>query len=362
MAAPMYTPVDDDLRVNADERELIMMIGEGQRHKLLHNFAWQHRRATTVVGAVGLGLAVLVLAACTHVNRSSRSVGTSSLRSGTVQKSESEGALPILLKVLGEAAEGIHDAAKITDEIDSSYHDARKMYGNVKHSMHEMKELAGDLVDDLGKPIRLSMALKKTLHNLNTTQKAMLREKLLKRLNITSLHDLAPDPSSISDDGECASDEELHEGLCYKRCLLLTEAKEPFRESAFQCCEHEPPCGMMGGSVEAKPCGGYAVSGDSTGNVCPHTPGGCLKDEELFEGVCYMRCNLLTYNMLNFRDTADSCCKSGSPFAMLEFGACDTDTAYAVGGGKGDGDASTPDVPHTPLRPRVSEHEVQFLQ
>jgi len=306
-------------------------------------------------GTVGRQLAVLVLAACTHLSGTSRSVGTGSLLSGTVEESETEGAL--LLKILGEAGESIHDAAKLTEEIGSSYAGAKRMYGNMTHSMHELEDLAEDLVDDLGKPIRLSMALKKKLHNMNMTTKALLRCKLLRRLNITSLHDLVPDPSS---DDECAADEELYEGLCYKQCRLLTESTEPFRESASQCCEQKPPCSVSTDSVQAEFCAGYAVSGDSTGNMCPHTPGGCLKDEELFEGVCYMRCDLLTYNMLNFRDTADSCCESGSPFAMLEFGACDTDMRYAVGGGKGDGDASTPGVPHPPLRPPVTEFDSSF--
>jgi len=118
--------------------------------------------------------------------------------------------------------------------------------------------------------------------------------------------------------------------------------------TAFECCAHKPPC-LTGASINTKVCDGYSVSSDIVGGGCPHTPGGCLKDEELFEGMCYMRCSLLTYGMLKYRGSSSSCCKQRFLFNMLEPGVCDTDAKYDIGGGQGDGDQSTPSTAHMPL-------------
>jgi len=59
--------------------------------------------------------------------------------------------------------------------------------------------------------------------------------------------------------------------------------------------------------------------------------------------------------MLKYRNTPDTCCKTASPFAVLELGVCDTDVAYDVGGGlgggEGVGDTSMPNAPHPPMTP-----------
>merc|ERR1711862_198303 len=97
------------------------------------------------------------------------------------------------------------------------------------------------------------------------------------------------------------------------------------------------------------PCSGNAVGGEISGNGCAHRPVGCLRDEELLLDKCYMQCSLLTYGMLKHRNTADACCKTRSPLAMLEAGGCDVDAKYAVGGGAGEGNPDTPAVPHSPV-------------
>jgi len=217
-----------------------------------------------------------------------------------------------------------------------------------------VRNVADKVVHRLERPMRLDMELKQKLHNLTVAQKEELKSKLLAKLNITSLHDLAPD-EDMHDGNTCEDDEELFDGLCYKKCSRLTGSNLPFRASAFQCCEEEPPCPAMSDAAAApEPCSGNDVSGDLTGNVCPHAPGGCLKDEELFDGLCYMRCSLLTNGMLQYRDTAGACCKSNSVFSVFEPGECDSDPDYNVGGGQGDGDAATPSSPHPPL-PSITE-------
>jgi len=254
-----------------------------------------------------------------------------------------EGVTTEMLKVLGEMAEAIHGAAEMSDEVEHSYAGVKKLVKYMNNSAHKLEELGGEVIDELGKPARLSKELKQKLHSLNETEKQKIQAQLLRQLNITSVHDLRP-----SDYGsKCYGDEEEYDGLCYKKCSLLTKGTHPLRISAFECCAQQPNC-LKHATMKARICSGYGISGDSTGNVCPHTPGECLKDEELHEGMCYMRCSLLTSGILQYRDGAYTCCKSKSPLAMLDLGACDTDAKYRIGGGNS-GDAASPNEPHSPL-------------
>lgn len=248
-------------------------------------------------------------------------------------------------------SEGLHSVAEMSDQVSGSYHGIHNMIAKMNKSVYELEHLGTEVIEELAKPARLSKELKEKLRSLNATQKEEIKKELLSKLNITSLEDLKPD-DNIHDGNLCADDEEEHAGLCYKKCSLLTGGGYPFRVSAWECCGHQPPC-LHHFKTEFEPCGGYGVSGDSTGRGCPHSPGGCLKDEELSGDLCYMRCSLLTSNMLQHRDGADACCKISSPLAVLEPGACDTDGKYGVGGGlgggEGIGDASVPNAPHPPM-------------
>merc|ERR1712008_272413 len=227
----------------------------------------------------------------------------------------------------------------------------KKLFKSLKESAHEFKKVGEELVDDLGKPIQLSMALKKQLHSLSAAEKSRLMQELLTGLNLTSLHDLRPAITS-----GCNEDEEFFERLCYKRCALLTHGREPVRASAFQCCAHEPPCeGQL--DIEPTLCGGYAVGGSASVNSCAREPVRCLQAEEFVAGLCYMRCSLLTYGVLPHRSMPDTCCKINSPLAMLELGSCDTDAKYDLGGKQGDSAASSaPPGPLTGVNLRLLSH------
>jgi hypothetical protein len=261
---------------------------------------------------------------------------------------ESHSKLGAMFKVMAEVVEGIHDVTEVSDAVGVSYDDINKIFDEMNVSIHTVENVADKVVHRLDRPMKLSMELKQKLHNLTVAQKEKIKEKLLAKLNISSLHDLVPDEDR-SDGNTCEDDEELYDQLCYKKCSLLTGSKMPIRSSAFQCCGEEPPCPASSDLSALHPCSGNDVSGDLAGNGCPHAPGGCLKDEELFDGLCYMRCSLLTNGMLQYRDTADACCKSNSPFAVLEPGECDTDPNYNMGGGEGDGNPFTPSSVHPPL-------------
>jgi len=258
-----------------------------------------------------------------------------------------------LFDVLREVGHGFRDAEELSETAGHSYGDLHRVIHEFKGDAEELEHFGFELIHELGKPARFSARLKAKLHSLNATQKKQLREQLLRELNITSLADLRPH-EDLHDGNRCADDEEEHAGLCYKQCSLLTSGQYPNRITAWECCEHEPPC-LNRAKTNIELCGGYGVSGDSMGNGCPHSPGGCLMDEELNGNMCYMRCSLLTYGMLKYRNTPDTCCKTASPFAVLELGVCDTDVAYDVGGGlgggEGVGDTSMPNAPHPPMTP-----------
>jgi len=312
-----------------------------------HGPSWHMpaRRSGLVLAIVGLGLVSLVAIRMHNGSFNAKThtfTNVPNLQHNTIQqKSESGSLLPLLIKVLTEMSEGIHGAAEMSDEVDTSYEDAKKLFKNLNASAHEFKKVGGEVVEDLGKPIRLSMALEKQLHNLTPARKALLRRQILQGLNLTSLADLRP-----ADTAGCNEDEELHASLCYKRCAILTEGREPVRVNAFQCCTHQAPCT---GELDIEPtlCGGYAVGGSASGNGCAREPARCLQSEEFEGGLCYMRCNLLTSGMLPYRSTSDTCCKTQSPLAMLELGACLTHETFDVAAGNQNSGA--PNVPHPPL-------------
>lgn len=91
-------------------------------------------------------------------------------------------------------------------------------------------------------------------------------------------------------------------------------------------------------------CDGYDVSADGS---CPHAPGACLEDEELLMGMCYKKCSVLTNGEFSNRVTPISCCKE-SGVECFDITKVRNRLTYAVGGGKGDHDPSTPSLIHAP--------------
>lgn len=155
-------------------------------------------------------------------------------------------------------------------------------------------------------------------------------------------------PKEIMNDGNvCGDIEELFDGLCYRKCSLLTDGASPIRTSAWTCCDARP-CNFKKvhkGAGLPVLCNGYGISG--TGS-CPHKPGACLDDEELFMGVCFKKCDLLTGGEFAHRSAAGTCCKSTGLSCLLPSNIR-ISKDFSVGGGKGDGDPSTPALAHGPL-------------
>lgn len=165
--------------------------------------------------------------------------------------------------------------------------------------------------------------------------------------------------ATLNDGNVCEDDEELFPqnlttggALCYKRCSLLTAGGHPIRTSAWTCCASHP-CTIGNQRHDAGLCSGFDVAGrlgSGEDGACPHKPGACLKNEELFLGVCYKQCRLLDPGF-PIRTGPETCCKSDSGVrCLLPTGQGRTSVAFAVGGGAGDGDASTPSSAHEPLQ------------
>lgn len=165
-------------------------------------------------------------------------------------------------------------------------------------------------------------------------------------------YDIAGDGSCPHSPGACLTDEELHVGVCYKRCDLLTGGAYPFRSAAATCCkEHtEMGCLKLGASMTSPK---FEVGGGA-GDHDRSTPGGihmpqedltedvdattttstaqppeqpklegnlkpketmndgnvCGDTEELFDGLCYRKCSLLTNGASPIRTSAWTCCES----------------------------------------------------
>eukprot|EP00928_Gymnodinium_smaydae_P055337 TRINITY_DN3890_c0_g1_i5.p1 TRINITY_DN3890_c0_g1~~TRINITY_DN3890_c0_g1_i5.p1 ORF type:complete len:718 (-),score=100.40 TRINITY_DN3890_c0_g1_i5:123-2219(-) len=162
-------------------------------------------------------------------------------------------------------------------------------------------------------------------------------------------------PSLKPDEGRhdgnvCDDNEELLEGLCYTKCDILTNGAHPFRKSAFSCCKTSRCVDTTHLDISSMlPCEGYDVSTEDGGTACPHSPGICLEDEDQFLNQCYEKCSILTKGKYPNRVAAATCCNTEGIACMNPFND-KTSPKFDVGGGKGDGDTSTPTKPHPPLK------------
>jgi len=156
---------------------------------------------------------------------------------------------------------------------------------------------------------------------------------------------LAP-RASMHDGNVCGDDEELMQGLCYKQCSTLTFGEYPIRTSAWTCCKKRP-CTLSNTKHNMGMCSGFDVAGDSQGdNACPHLPGSCLTNEELYMGMCYKKCSIMAPKFPT-RAGVGTCCKTTGFWCSLpQYGS--TSSEFAVGGGTGE-DKTSPKKPHLPV-------------
>jgi len=177
-------------------------------------------------------------------------------------------------------------------------------------------------------------------------QKKQHHESLPEILNETG-DELRP-KEHMHDGNTCEDNEEIYAGLCYNKCDILTDGLYPIRTTAFSCCRSHP-CGLTNQKlVSEAPCHGYDVNGDGG---CPHRPGACLTDEEMFLGLCYGKCSLLTNGTFNNRAGPATCCKEKGELNCLNpfSGNSKLSVFFDVAGGKGDNSSATPGRVHGPL-------------
>lgn len=143
----------------------------------------------------------------------------------------------------------------------------------------------------------------------------------------------------------CANNEELHLGLCYKKCAILTNGTFPHRSSAFNCCKELSffSC-ILPSEVDFKGIvagSGYVIDGHG---LVPHPPGSCYDDEENYLDMCYMKCSSLTFGDYPLRAGPNTCCKTAPCWnifnLMTNGGHC---SGYGVGG-----DQTKDGCPHSP--------------
>lgn len=188
---------------------------------------------------------------------------------------------------------------------------------------------------------------RKALDGVPTKSLAAMADAAQAAIDSTGASGQQLTPAVTLDGNPCAGNEELFEGLCYHKCSLLTEGKDPIRSSPWSCCS-EPPCLVPSHEnfkVGLQPvCSGYDVNG---AGGCPHKPGSCLVNEELHLGQCYEKCAILTNGAFPHRVAAATCCKTDG-WGCIDPRNDKTSAAFAVGGGVGDHDPSTPATVHAP--------------
>jgi len=192
---------------------------------------------------------------------------------------------------------------------------------------------------------------KAIMEPLKNAQKEAIESKPLDLTNLTHLTYEQRIPKEALHDGNvCTDEEEEFGGLCYEKCGLLTSGLYPVRTTAWSCCMKQP-CTFMN-SKFTNPlhlCDGFDVSGMGRDKACPHAPGSCLVNEEFNLGRCYKKCAILTNNTFPFRSAVSTCCRYNSHLACLDAVNVQSSASFNVGGGGGDGHASTPAESHAPL-------------
>lgn len=173
--------------------------------------------------------------------------------------------------------------------------------------------------------------------------------------------------------GTCLTDEEMHVGICYKKCSLLTDNEYPYRSAASTCCKmgsamsclnpmhtktdaafnvgggqdidarvHPPETALTeasGSPAAVSTTPGLELTAEAMkpkehlhdGNVCDDT-------EELYGGLCYKRCSLLSEGKAPIRTSSWTCCESHPCGIWNQLGSLGTTllcNGYDVGGNGG---------------------------
>jgi hypothetical protein len=114
--------------------------------------------------------------------------------------------------------------------------------------------------------------------------------------------------------GSCLANEEMMLGVCYKKCSILTNQEFPHRVAPATCCKAGGISCLLfpWKSYTSKE---YAVGGGRSG------PGACSQDAEMFMGLCYKKCALLTEAKYPHRLGPLTCCGAYTWYPHMGDGA-----------------------------------------
>lgn len=297
-----------------DQEALLQQSAKRRRSEVdspAHSFGGRRWRGVAATSAI---LAVLVVSALCFVGRP-RDIMHSKLSA-----LQNKGMIGLMMSMMdsatsaGEAAEKVLEAKDALTGVQSQFSDTLESTFGTNQSSFVMG---------------FKHMFKAS--NLTPEEKAFLKQEVR---NWTR-HPNEP-KQDLHDGNVCDDDEELHLKLCYKKCSLLTAntpgGPYPIRTTAFSCCLAEPCSFANQKWTFPRPCSGYDQSGDSTNNGCPHPPGACPTDHELYFGVCYRRCALDDMAGIYFRHRMSpiSCCRSRSAFKCMEPSNVKVNQSYAL--------------------------------
>lgn len=146
-----------------------------------------------------------------------------------------------------------------------------------------------------------------------------------------------PPPPSFSEEWPCNDGEELFFGVCYIKCDTATEGKFKFRVDECTCAASRP-ANRANPEEYTTDCVNLNMAGNGNKTHQPFLTDCPYKDEELYEGLCYTKCNELTYGQYPIRTGMNTCSngKYGGDWTM-GFGVC---SGFAIGNG-----ACLPNIP-----------------
>jgi len=150
--------------------------------------------------------------------------------------------------------------------------------------------------------------------------------------------DLSPESSWKPYDGwPCREGEELFFGHCYKSCDAETNGTHPHRNDDCTCCM-DTPC-ISGSSRTWNDCARFDVNLYGARPMQPLLPDCPYANEEIFDGLCYTKCAIMTKGLYPFRTAMNTCSngKYGGNWTM-GFGPC---SGFGIGG--------TKCAPHIPM-------------
>ncbi|CAJ1379078.1 unnamed protein product, partial [Effrenium voratum] len=166
-------------------------------------------------------------------------------------------------------------------------------------------------------------------------------------VSASATNPMAPSENLV-DGNKCCDDEEKFEGLCYKKCSILTNGAYKTRVSAFQCSESSDFQDFFKSKTEGFPipCTGFDIAGDECAKGCPHNEGACLVTEEMHLGKCYKKCSELTGKEYPVRTSADTCCKTKNLLECFSPANTKFSPDFNVGGGLSgkEADVHSPEV------------------